>query len=52
MTTNQKLETSREIRQWVGIGLKLGTVALMAYHYIPNFKNWVDCKIADYKARK
>jgi len=51
MTVNQKLETSREVRQWVGIGIKLTGIGLMAYNYIPGFRHWVDDRILDYKAK-
>ena len=51
MTVNQKLETSREVRLWVGIGIKLTGLGIMAYYYIPGFRHRVNDRILDYKAK-
>ena len=51
MTTNQKIEASREIRQWVMLGVKVGTSAVMAYALIPDFKRFVDNKAYDIKQK-
>lgn len=42
MTIGQKLELSREIRQWVGIGIKGAGLVMSAYIFIPGVKNAVD----------
>ena len=51
MTTNQKIETSREVRQWVMLGIKAGSTAVMAYALIPEFRTFVDRKVYDFKHR-
>lgn len=33
MSINQKLELSREIRQWIGTALSIGSIAAMAFAY-------------------
>lgn len=33
MSTTQKIELSREIRQWIGTGLSIGSVLLMSWMY-------------------
>lgn len=42
LTINQKLELSREIRQWVGIGVKSIGLFMSAYIFMPGVKNTVD----------
>lgn len=34
MSTNQKLELSREIRQWIGTGLSVGSIIVMGWMFI------------------
>lgn len=34
MSTNQKLELSREIRQWIGTGLSVGSVIFMSWMFL------------------
>lgn len=42
MSINQKLELSREIRQWMRIGFKGAGLFVSAYVFIPGVKNAVD----------
>ena len=44
MSTNQKLELSREIRQWIGTGLSVGSVILMGWMFIApkSFQNTIE----------
>ena len=34
MSTTQKIELSREIRQWVGVGLSIFGIAVTVYAYV------------------
>ena len=37
MSTNQKLEISREIRQWIGTGISIGSIIFAAFMFMaPN----------------
>ena len=44
MSTTQKIELSREIRQWIGVGLSMLGIALTAYACIApeQFNNKVE----------
>lgn len=39
MSINQKLELSREIRQWIGTGLSFGSVILMGWMWYKGYLN-------------
>lgn len=47
MTTGQRIDTSKEIRQWIGLGMKLATLVYVAYLSIPGVKTFVDEKLYD-----
>ena len=41
MTTTQKLDLSREIRQWIGTGISIASVIFMGYEFWSKiFKNF------------
>lgn len=39
MSTNQKLELSREVRQWIGTGLSIGSVIFVGWMYCKGYIN-------------
>lgn len=52
MTSNQKLELSREIRQWVGIGVSvLGGAVVLAPEQTKNFLGSTGRKIKDFTTK-